>query len=195
MKSTVSILIGSLLIIGLGVGYIFYQKMQFDLSSTILENNIQQATDLLKEKDARIAELEKQIADAQKALETKPATAPIVLVGGNAINVDDHQAGSKIASVSFAILEKPGFVVIHKEVNNQPGTVIGNSVMLPQGKSNNITIILTESLTTNSNYYAMLHVDQGDGVYTKVDEDLPAKDALGNVVMMKFTASAEPAVK
>lgn len=134
-----------------------------------------------------------------KPVENQPTSSPIILVGNNAINVETQVVGREVR-VDFAILEAPGYVVIHKNQNGQPGMVIGYSTLLPKGRSELMSngaglsgpIALSEALVDGSSYFAMLHLDNGDGIYTKVDENLPAKDSLGNVIMMSFDVTTQP---
>lgn len=114
-----------------------------------------------------------------------------LVVGPNAINVDEQPLGSK-AVVSMVILEAPGYVVIHELNNGAPGKVLGASTLLQAGESRNVNVNLSSALTADKKYVAMLHTDNGDGSFN-ASSDLTAKNG-NDVVMMEFEASADAEV-
>ena len=111
------------------------------------------------------------------------------IVGKNALNVDEQTIGT-VAEISLVILEKNGYVVVHEIVNEEPGKVLGASAFLQAGKSESVGFTLTEPLQEGKNYIAMLHLDNGDGIFN-IDTDSVAKndDADGSPVMMEFQTS------
>jgi plastocyanin len=114
--------------------------------------------------------------------------AAVMLEGKNAINVEaDQPVGGKIA-VGFAVLEKPGYVVIHAEANGAPGKIIGKSALLAAGRNENVVVDV--KVEDEVYYWAMLHADDGDGTFN-ASTDAPVKDSKGNVIMMRFEGSAE----
>lgn len=122
---------------------------------------------------------------------TQPETATgDVMVGKDAIAVTDYSAGETVIA-TIVVLSKPGYVVVHMEADGAPGAVIGNSTLLPSGESNNVVVSLSRPSTGGEVLYAMLHTDNGDGLYAFPGDDLPTKDEEGNVVLMKFTVGVE----
>lgn len=112
-----------------------------------------------------------------------------LLVGKNAINVTE-QAPASEARIPMAVLESEGYVVIHEVSAGAPGKVIGSSALLPKGKSENVPVSLTAPLFLGQKYTAMLHLDNGDGVFDAT-LDLPAQDEIsGGPIMMEFNVSA-----
>ena len=114
-----------------------------------------------------------------------------LIVSNNAIYVAE-QPPSKTVSVTFARLEKPGFLVIHEDNADKPGKILGKSYLLPGGEAKNLTpIVLSRETVDNETLYAMIHLDDGDGVFDPT-EDKPVLDsASGEPVMMIFTISAD----
>lgn len=110
-----------------------------------------------------------------------------MIVGKNALNVNEQRVGTTM-SVSFVVLEKKGYVVVHEITDGKPGKIIGASALLPLGQSNNIAITLQASLKDGMSYIAMLHIDNDDGVFNATS-DVPARND-ADVIMMEFQANA-----
>lgn len=114
-------------------------------------------------------------------------TAAPLLVGNNAIYVSDAKPAASLR-VGFSILAGGGYVVVHEDREGKPGAIIGNSDMLSQGESRNFEVALSRKSVDTETLYAMLHSDNGDGIFNPAD-DPPIKDDQGNVVLMKFQVS------
>lgn len=92
-------------------------------------------------------------------------------VSGNRINVDR------------LLLDKPGYVVVHKVINGIPGTVIGNSGIL-DGENSNVKVAISDYENENE-LIAMLHYDDGDSSYEFPGDDDPTT-VDGRVIAQKF---------
>ena len=92
-------------------------------------------------------------------------------VSGNRINVDR------------ILLDKPGYIVVHKIIDGKPGTVIGNSGLL-DGENSNVKITISDYGTENE-LIAMLHYDDGDSNYEFPGDDNPTT-VDGKVILQKF---------
>ncbi len=97
----------------------------------------------------------------------------------NTVTVIDQQAGMKVF-VAHALLEKPGFVVIHRYAENGFGPAIGASDFLSAGTHTDIPINLTIETGAGQKLSAAIHADNGNSVYD------PAADPA------VFTADADP---
>jgi plastocyanin len=113
---------------------------------------------------------------------TPPAPAAAITVTA--------QTPGLTATVHSVTLAKASYVVIHEDNNGAPGTIIGQSVLLQPGTYTDVNVTVTTKLEAGKTYYAMIHTDNGDGVYATAD-DVPAKDASGNVVMVSFMVTAD----
>ena len=102
------------------------------------------------------------------------------------IVISDQFPGN-IVYVSSVMLAQPGFIVVHKDKNGQPGDVIGYQYFDKGTNPGKIT--LTMPTAEGGIYYAMLHSDNGDKKFD-VTKDLPLKDASGNIIMKLFRASS-----
>ncbi|OHA46623.1 MAG: hypothetical protein A3A80_02040 [Candidatus Terrybacteria bacterium RIFCSPLOWO2_01_FULL_44_24] len=109
-------------------------------------------------------------------------------IGENAIYVSE-QKPSDIVVVDFVDVSGGGFVVIHESVGETAGAIIGNSNMLAPGATEKIQITLTRPTQDGEELIAMLHNDNGDGVFHMAD-DHPLRDAAGNIMYTIFTISA-----
>ncbi len=67
---------------------------------------------------------------------------------------------------------RPGFVTIHESVGLAPGLIIGTSAIIPAGAASADVISLTSPMSAGLTYIALLHVDNGDGVFVTAD-DMP----------------------
>ena len=115
-----------------------------------------------------------------------------LVVGKNAIYVAE-QVPSRNVLVAVVHLEDLGFVVIHEDASGVPGTILGTSGLLAAGetKSPAAMILLSRVTKDGETIYAMLHLDDGDGVFD-AEKDKPAKDSMGGEpVMMIVMVSAD----
>lgn len=118
------------------------------------------------------------------------ATQSMMLAGPNAIVAQDQGPGRQI-TVANVVFEKTGYVVIHRaDATGQAGAVIGQSGII-SGKAENVAISLKEMVAAGDTLIAMLHTDDGDGVYEFPGADMPLKDDAGSVVQMKFSITPQ----
>lgn len=87
-------------------------------------------------------------------------------------------------------LDKPGYLVIHKDVDGKPGPVIGHTDLI-SGEQKNVKIKIDAS-QAGTRVFAMLHYDSGDGKYNFPDEDKPIVLA-GNVVVIPIELTQQAA--
>lgn len=111
----------------------------------------------------------------------------MLLVGENAIFVDNQASGAKEVVVGLVILENPGYVVIHANDDGLPGEIIGVSGWVIDG-AEHFFVNLDEELQDGEIYYAMLHSDNGDQNWSPAN-DVPVTDSDDNVILMTFTAT------
>lgn len=110
-------------------------------------------------------------------------------IGRDVIYVADQKPGTEL-TVNIVTLSANGYVVIHEAAEDgSPGDIIGNTLLLDQGDHNNIEAALNRASQEGEGLMAMLHADNGDGVFDPV-EDLPIKDDQDNIVLMKFQVSS-----
>lgn len=105
----------------------------------------------------------------------------------NRILVTDQYPGN-IVYISSVELEKGGYVVIHKNNAGKPGAIIGSAyfdVGVHPGQVN-----LSESTVDGATYYAMLHSDNGDKVFSST-QDTPILNAQGQPIMQSFKATTQ----
>ena len=96
---------------------------------------------------------------------------------------------SASVNVTDVELNQPSFVAIYQSINGEPGPLVGQSSLLPDGSSTNLTIAYTSK--PGEKYIAMLRADGNkDG---KFDEstDNPVEDANGNTIEATFNAPTQ----
>ena len=106
------------------------------------------------------------------------------IVSENAIMANNQAPGVSV-KVSFVSFAKGGYIVIHEEKDSAPGSVLGNVGHLLPGESRDMEVMLSRPSVDKENLFAMLHQDNGDGVFN-LSDDAPIKDDEGNIMMVKF---------
>lgn len=102
--------------------------------------------------------------------------------------------GSVIAAVPTSSLEvtvsgtivRSGFITIHQAMGTAPGDIVGASSLLPAGTLADTVIHLTKPMVYAGPYVALLHVDNGDGMFV-VKDDMPVTNG-GATVRADFNA-------
>lgn len=121
--------------------------------------------------------------------EEKPPEEVIVVIPPS-LNVSDQELPEESITVHSAYLDEPGCIVIHLVDDGKPGAVVGKSGVI-HGSSNNIAIALA-GYGSATEFFAMLHYDNGDGICD------PSKDAPvmvdGMPVMVRFAVTMPPPV-
>ena len=121
-----------------------------------------------------------------------PAAAPVEAPSQSSITMSDQDAnmvGVTIDSVTFAV---SGFIEIHADDAGKPSAYVGSSKVMAPGTYTNESIIMTT--TPGSYYWAMLHSDDGNGIF-EAAKDLPIKNAAGEPVMQKFQVKPTDLIK
>ena len=116
------------------------------------------------------------------ALDDSPTDSSALRAEENALYISEQKPGDSIL-VSFAILKNGGYVVIHENKNEKPGTIIRSSQHLSRGEHENLIIRLTRPIKSGNSLYAMLHEDDGDGVFNPI-KDAPIRSRISNEPLM-----------
>lgn len=132
----------------------------------------------------RTADEAKNTATTENNIKTADE-AEEILVTRNEITSPRQSAGT-MARVDKVLFEAPGYIVAHK-VNDDgtTGTVIGNSDLISQRETTDITFELKEDITERQNIILMLHLDNGDKTYEFPGADAPVLDEDGVPVMVQ----------
>ena len=107
-------------------------------------------------------------------------------VDADSLAVNNQSAGNAVVLSSVA-LTHDAWVAVHEENNGKPGKILG-AQLFPAGIHSGNVDLLRET-TAGGNYYAMIHKSDGDHTFDAA-KDMPVKDAEGNPVMVKFTATS-----
>ncbi len=103
-------------------------------------------------------------------------------VSGSSLTIEEAQ-GSMVQI--DASIQKEGFITIHEAMGVAPGKIIGVSDLLKPDAYTNY-VVSSEHLESGVNYFALLIVDDGDGVYEPgIDRPVMVN---GEVVKISFTA-------
>ncbi|MBI2064201.1 MAG: hypothetical protein HYT66_00615 [Candidatus Yanofskybacteria bacterium] len=117
-----------------------------------------------------------------------------LIVRENAIYVAE-QPPSNTVSVAVVRLEKPGFAVVHEDVNEVPGGILGASALIAPGETkNSLPVTLSRSTLDGETIYVMLHFDNGDGIFDAT-KDKPVVDPVTNEPMMMIVVTSKDATE
>ena len=117
-----------------------------------------------------------------------------LIVRENALYVAE-QPPSNTVSVAIVRLEKPGFAVVHEDVNEAPGGILGVSNLITSGETkDSLPITLSRSTLDGETIYVMLHFDNGDGVFDAT-KDKPVVDPIANEPMMMIVVISKDATE
>lgn len=93
---------------------------------------------------------------------------------GNAIYTGKKEPGN-ILLIDFVYLEKTGFVVVYENTFEPTGELLGVSLKLSAGEHVKVPIRLSRKTKDGEVFTAMLHSDNGDGIFT-IANDPPLRD-------------------
>jgi hypothetical protein len=123
-------------------------------------------------------------ADGPVRVNDAVLTFPIDAAPSIVYNVYANEAGDGIV-VESALIDAPGFLVIHSDNGGSPGPVLGYLALTP-GWNENIAIAISDMSAAGTTVFPMLHYDTGEaGVYefgTVEGADGPVRVG-GNVVV------------
>ncbi|MEK7610356.1 MAG: hypothetical protein AAB468_01240 [Patescibacteria group bacterium] len=106
--------------------------------------------------------------------------------GGDATVTVNDQFPGQIVYLSNLSLPTGGWVVIHEDGGGAPGAVVGQKYF---SASDRVGVINLNQTTINGRrYWAMVHTDNGDGIFDPT-VDLPAQNAVGENVMVGFNVT------
>jgi len=103
----------------------------------------------------------------------------------SSITASDQPAASSVA-IDSATLIAPGYIVIHEQTDGELGPVIGNGELYEAGSFENVSVALDRPSVTGETLYAMLHDDDGNGLYEFPGADAPTVNKAGEIVVLPF---------
>lgn len=109
--------------------------------------------------------------------------APVEVTGSSLV-VSEQQTGENTVKVS-AELKRAGFIAVHQAMGEAPGPIVGQSPLLSVGNYADLVVATTEMLRPTEDYFVLLFVDDGDGVY-ELGVDLPVMSE-GKVIKQKLS--------
>ena len=98
--------------------------------------------------------------------------------------LNDQPGGDSVVITAFT-LDQPGYVVVHKDNDGNPGPVIGVSELIQAGAYRNYRVDIDVN-EAGAAVFPMLHYDNGDGVYEFPGPDGPVT-AEGKVLVGKVS--------
>lgn len=109
----------------------------------------------------------------------------------NMVVVTEQRPGNTVMA-SQIHLAAPGYVVIHEDVDGNPGAILGASMMLQAGASSNVKVSLSRPVRDGEKLHAMLHSDtDANGSFSAADQ--PVLSRLGGPLegWFEITSDAE----
>lgn len=106
----------------------------------------------------------------------------------SSIEVQNQETAEDQVTIQKVSFKDPGYVVIHVAKDGKPGSVIGNSAFFASGTYQNVGVPV-DSLQSGANaLFAMVHIDDGDGIYEFPGDDVPL-EVDGAILVGPFTAT------
>lgn len=123
----------------------------------------------------------------QNTPKEKQDTTSVLSVGPNAVILSSIPEGNKV-DIDVVLLEKPGYALVHDNDDGKPGKILGQSELFPQGENKTISVNLDRAGKTGETLYIGLYLDDGDGKFDPLKDQL-AKDGFGNTVVAQVTVT------
>lgn len=107
----------------------------------------------------------------------------------NLIIASDHVPGN-VLSIDQVDAAQGAFVVIHEDTpEGKPGQILGVSTLVDIGTSKEVVVELSREVIDGERVYAMMHTDNGDGVYDPT-QDHPTNSGEDSLVVTGFQIDA-----
>lgn len=109
------------------------------------------------------------------------------------VTVQDQQLRTGVVTIEQVDAAQQGWIVVHRQENNQPGAVIGHAAV-SEGENRNVGVSVDQNMATDT-LYAMLHADLGQGgVYEFPGADSPVQID-GQTVVQPFNVQLQETVE
>lgn len=108
--------------------------------------------------------------------------------------VSEQELGSDVL-IDEARLSAPGFIAIHEDRDGGPGRIIGATTILSSGAHENVQVPVNRDTEDGERLYAMLHEDDGDGLFLFPGPDAPMTDDSGKIIVREFSISGGAGVE
>lgn len=105
---------------------------------------------------------------------------------GGELTISNQKAGSKFI-INQAKLANPGYIVIHKDNQGNPGEIVAKSNLLQRGEYANFEIQLKNPTQKTENYFVIIYYDNGNGYFDYPGLDVPAQKSTYDTVISKVT--------
>ncbi len=95
------------------------------------------------------------------------------------------QQPGMVVLVEFAALNYPGFIVIQESLNGQPGGILGVSIFLKEGLTEQVQIMLQRPMGLDETFFATAYLDNGDERFNP-ETDTPLYDSSGTLPLQQM---------
>ena len=106
----------------------------------------------------------------------------------NAVVATEQRPGETV-KIAQVFLAAPGYVVIHEDLNDDAGAIIGSSALLEAGENNDVTITLSRASKDGVTLWAMLHSEKNGNAVFDATVDTPVVSRGGGPIMWWFMIS------
>jgi hypothetical protein len=106
-----------------------------------------------------------------------------------AVSAGDQTPGKSVR-LSRVDLPEQGYVVVHADVNNAPGPVLGQSELLYPGEYADLTIPLSRQAQAGETLYILLYAHEGSGAFDPA-RDAPIQNGIGDPVFAQLQVAAQ----
>lgn len=115
-------------------------------------------------------------ANEEKNLSNDPVPTPL-----NSVLLSETETGNFV-TIGYANLTRPGFIAIYKVNSNSETILVGQTDLLPPTIITNLKIEINTVIAEDQTIVAVLHQDDGDGIFKFPESDPYLKNADGMIV-------------
>lgn len=128
---------------------------------------------------------------SQQELESGSSITPTREVQQQPDSIEVHdQVAIDDVLVDSVTVSAPSFVVVHSNVDDKPGDVLGVSSLISSSPTKNVVITLDTKLNPGQKYFVLVHKDNGDGIHTFPGGDTIVTTHENKPLISSFTALA-----
>ena len=103
----------------------------------------------------------------------------------NALVPTDQRPGNSV-SINRALLNQPGYVVVHEESDGQAGAILGSSTLLPKGEHSRVSVTLSRPARDGETLYVMIHAEGNNNQTFEAASDPAVQGSQGDSIMASF---------
>ncbi len=127
----------------------------------------------------------------KRSIQMSDPSATMMMNGAESSFEIDSQLPGDVVLVNFLSLSEAGFIVVQEYLPEGPGEVLGTSPLLTTGLLEQFEISLDVATKPGQTLYAVLYLDNGDGVFSPDSDLLVYVNYTGDPLYQIFSVLSE----